>query len=210
MNIFEKLIGSLRFVFSFKNRNRRISNQASFKDSANNIIKQFSGNLNIKNMTVTSNEKVDNAQIPYVDVGVIFHKEFNSTRFQFIQKSKIPALVWLDINLKINGIKIDSEERKKWLDEDERLFGIGSWKVRLDNRATSAWALKKITNKVMESEEGRAELFIEVFTAPIFREDLRSLYEKKHYVFSKGNPKWVEVGWGIEDRLHSGFEFPKD
>ncbi|HDY73020.1 MAG TPA: hypothetical protein ENH86_00400 [Candidatus Jorgensenbacteria bacterium] len=156
-------------------------------------------------------EEAENALRPYVDVGVIFHKGVKKTRFQFLQKSKIPALVWLDIRLRINGRDIDSNERKWWL-EDKRLWGVKPWVVRFDNRATSAYALKKVTNAIMETESGEADLFIKISVAPIFRKKARFYYEEKHYEFNKDkdNPRWIETSWGIEDRLHPGFKFSKE
>lgn len=154
-------------------------------------------------------KEAENALRPYVDVGVIFDNGSKKTRFQFLQRSKIPALVWLDIKPKINGRLIDSDERKWWLDDDSRLWGERPWIVRLDNRATSIYALKRIADAVTNTESGEAELFIKVSVAPIFRKHSPSLYEEKHYVFSKSdnNPRWIDEAWGMEDVLYPGFYF---
>lgn len=149
--------------------------------------------------------EADNALRPYVDVRVIFEPGERKIRFEFLQISKIPALVWLDIKIKINGRTLETQERKWWL-EDPRLYGEVPWKVRLDHRATSFYALKRVANAVMETDTNEAELFITVSVAPVFRENDPVFYEEKHYRFSKSdnNPRWIDQDWGIED--HSFFE----
>lgn len=149
-------------------------------------------------------KETENALRPYVDVSVIFSD--GGTKFQFFQKSNIPALVWLEIKLKENGYNINSEKTKKLLEEDGRLLGKKPFKIGLRKYITSAAFLKQMTQKVLENRAEKIEAIIKIFVAPVFRKQFKSFYEEKTYIFTKTNPQWIDDAWGIADEIDPDIE----
>jgi hypothetical protein len=147
----------------------------------------------IAKQAFATEEMVRNQIKPSVDVSMIFNKEESGTCFQFINITKVPALVWITIDVNKNGEKIKVENDyltgKKRIDIDVR-----SW-------VTSPGFLKELTNT-----EELVEVVLRVDVAPMFDEKARYPFQKKSYRFEAKEKEWIRTPfWGIAEKIDPRF-----
>jgi len=146
---------------------------------------------------VATKEMADNQVRPAVDVSMIFNEGDQGTCFQFINVSKVPACVWVKIDLSING------DNKNDLVEGEYLNGREDKHIDVGTRKyiTSSGFLKKLT-PYYKKEENKIKVVLHVDVAPLFNKKSRSFFQKKEYEFDGKEKTWKHMPfWGIPDKI---------
>lgn len=146
-------------------------------------------------MQAFATEEMARNQIrPSVDVSMIFDKKDSGTFFQFLNITKVPALVWITIDIKDkNGKKVEIN--------DEYLTGKKRIDIDVKSWITSPGFLKELTDK---NESVEAVLRVDV--APMFNEKERHLFQEKSYRFDPDTKEWLRTPfWIVAEKIHPTF-----
>jgi len=145
---------------------------------------------------------------PTVDVSIIFDKNYNSTFFQFINISKIPALIWINVKPKINDSTADGDEfLKKYLNGNDYLIGKKEIDLNITDPSlspSSGFGKDLFENLILESRRGKkVELILAIDVAPAHDKSARSFFQTKYYTFYPDDNEWKRMPfWGISERSY--------
>ncbi|MCL4400071.1 hypothetical protein M1506_02215 [Patescibacteria group bacterium] len=153
----------------------------------------------IADQAVATRKMVEVSQRPSVDIAVIFQKGFG-TSFQILNRSAIPAIVWLKAHIEIDDKSVDPTREKELLGTD-RLTGKESFPVGLRDYVTASIFLTELTEKKLKN----VRIIITIDVAPTFNEKARYFYQKKSYRFDPKKLEWVDENWGIADEVAKKF-----
>lgn len=139
-------------------------------------------------------EMAKNQIRPSVDVSMIFNKEKLGTFFQFLNITKVPALVWITLDIKDkNGKRIEIK--------DEYLTGKKRIDIDVKSWITAPGFLKELTDR---NELLEADLKVEV--APMFNKKERHLFQEKFYRFDPNAKEWLRTPfWLIAESIDPSF-----
>lgn len=153
----------------------------------------------IATQAFATEETVKNQVRPAVDVSMIYNAEKSGTRFQFLNITRIPAYVWITLDLKIDCQKVKKSEKKRLLENNEYLIGQSRIDVDIKSWITAPGFLKKLIN---EKGLNKIELIMRIDVAPMFNEKARSPFQEKSYKFNSAKKEWIRTPfWGIADPL---------
>ena len=143
-------------------------------------------------------ELVENETRPVVEVGVINNAQ-EGTFMQFLNKKKeVPALVWVVIEVIVEGKRVKEEKL------ESRLIGKEPWRVmHLAYKTAGIAGLNKLKDTYKDKE---LEISLEIHLAPLFIEERKTRFYKKFYRFDFKDQQWIDTHWGIPDKLFMSSE----
>jgi hypothetical protein len=157
----------------------------------------------ILRQTKATKDLVKNETRPILEVGLMRLKDGNETKtyLQYINVKGIPAWIWINTKIFINGkdvanLKIDGELREVKEFLGTQLSGDG--KLRIPSVRARLSYQPKLDAIIRNYEKENIMVSFGIFIAPIFLEGNKERFDKRDYKFVAATQNWEDTQWGAD------------